>query len=187
MIYKKKKIKPVFRACDYPECPECGEFRAPKDRSLREYYWFCLKHVTQYNKNWDFYQGLSSEEIEQHIQNDTTWQRPTWKLGQKQIFQSSIDQINDSFGLFNEAELGMSGKYNPPQKPIQKHEKKLVVAAQFLDVEFPLNLNEIKSQFKRLAKKYHPDANQGDKNAEQLFKELLDHYRYLLKHFGEIK
>ena len=187
MIYKKKPNQPSSRPCDYPDCPECGQFRAPKDRSLREYYWFCLKHVTQYNKNWNFFQGLSSDEIEEHIQNDTTWQRPTWKLGQKQVFQGTTDKIGDSFGLFNEAELGMSGKYNPPQKPVQKHEKKLLAAAHFLEVDFPLKLSEIKSQFKKLAKKYHPDANQGDKQAEQKFKELLDHYRYLLKHFGEIK
>ena len=65
-----KKTKTVFRPCDYPECPECGEFRAPKDRSLREYYWFCLKHVTQYNKNWDFYLGLSADEIEESTISD---------------------------------------------------------------------------------------------------------------------
>ena len=178
MIYKKRQKEVPFRPCDYPGCPENGQFRAPKDRNLNSYYWFCLKHVTEYNKNWDFYQGLSGDEIEQHIQNDMTWQRPTWKLGQNQTFRRMTENLHDSFGFFNEEELGMSGKYNPPRTP-DKTDKKLAAAIKFLEVSFPLNLTEVKKQFKKLAKKYHPDANGGDNKNEALFKELLDHYRYL--------
>lgn len=187
MIYKKKKTEKIFRPCDFPECPNCGEFKAPKDRTLKEYYLFCLEHVKQYNKNWNFYQGLSSEEIEQHIQNDTTWQRPTWKLGQNQTIFSAGQHPQDSFGLFNEAELGMSGTYNPPRQHKINPNSKLARAAKFLEVDFPLNVEQIKSQFKKLAKKYHPDKNKGNKESEQLFKELIEHYRYLLKQLGEIK
>ena len=187
MIYRVKKKEIPFRPCDYPGCPDCGSFRAPKDRSLREYYWFCLKHVTEYNKNWDFYAGLSSAEIELHIQNDTTWQRPTWKLGQNQTFRDSTASIHDSFGLFNEAELGMNGRYNPPPSPKPKHESQLVVAATFLQVDFPLKVSEVKKQYKKLAKKYHPDINNGDKEAEKMFKLLNEYYRYILKQLGEKK
>ena len=43
----------------------------------------------------------------------------------------------------------------------------------------------MKKQYKKLAKKYHPDTNQGDKEAEKMFKKLNDYYRYLLKQLGE--
>ena len=33
--------------------------------------------------------------------------------------------------------------------------------------------HEIKSAYRKLAKKYHPDTNQGDQFAEQQFKEVL--------------
>ncbi len=181
MIYKPKKKEKPFRPCDYPNCPECGEYRAPKDRQLKDYYWFCLKHVTEYNKNWDFYKGLSSEEIENHIQNDVTWQRPTWKLGQNQTFRAKTGTMHDSFGFFNEAELGMNGTYNPPQQPQTKHEPRLIAAVEFLGVTFPLKVSEIKKQYKQLAKQYHPDTNAGDKEAEKMFKLLNEHYRYVMK------
>ncbi len=180
---RSKKKEEAFRPCDYPGCPENGQFRAPKDRNLNTYYWFCLKHVSEYNKNWDFYQGLSGEEIERHIQNDMTWQRPTWKLGQNQTFRRMTENIHDSFGFFNEEELGMSGKYNPPRTQ-DTTDKKLNAAVKFLEVSFPLDLTEVKKQFKKLAKKYHPDANGGDNKNEALFKELLDHYRYLTTYFS---
>ena len=35
--------------CDHPGCNKRGEYRAPKDRKLKEYYWFCLEHVQEYN------------------------------------------------------------------------------------------------------------------------------------------
>lgn len=38
---------------------------------------------------------------------------------------------------------------------------------------------EIKSAYRKLAKKYHPDTNPGDKRAEQLFKEVTEAYNIL--------
>ncbi len=175
------------KICDAPGCTECGEYRAPKDRRLTDYYWFCLKHVTEYNKNWDFYLGLSSEEIESHIQNDTTWQRPTWKLGQFKSSTFSPDRTKDTFNIFNDLGLGMDGKHNPPPKPEEKIHGKLLEAVRFMELDFPLKLSEVKKQYKRLAKKYHPDINNGDKEAEKLFKKLNESYRYILKQLGETK
>ena len=40
--------------------------------------------------------------------------------------------------------------------------------------------DELKKAFKKLAKKYHPDTNQGDKNAEEKFKQLTNAYSLLL-------
>ena len=183
MIKKVKKDEKIGRKCDFPGCEECGEYRAPKNRLLNDYYWFCLKHVKEYNKNWNFYQGLSSEEIEQHIQNDTTWQRPTWKLGQFKTAGFS-ENVNDGFGIFKDLGLGMDGRHNPPslEKPVHS---KLAKAVEFMELSFPLKVSEVKKQYKKLAKKYHPDKNIGDKEAEKMFKKLCDCYQYILKQLGE--
>lgn len=181
-IKKNINTKKNTRLCDFPDCNECGEYRAPKDRKLKDYFWFCLKHVTEYNKKWDFYLGLSSDEIEHHIQNDMTWQRPTWRLGQFKAPYFSEETTKDPLHFFQDMGLGMDGHYNPPQKPEEKMEKQLVCAIHFMELKFPLKLSEVKKQYKRLAKKYHPDTNAGDKESEKLFKQLNEHYRYILKH-----
>ena len=48
--------------CDHPGCTEKGEYRAPKNRRLKEYYWFCLKHVQEYNAKWNYYEGEGLED-----------------------------------------------------------------------------------------------------------------------------
>ena len=68
--------------CDHPDCLAEGRFRAPKSRHrLNEYYWFCLDHVRDYNRSWDYYAGMAPGEIEDHIREDTVWQRPSWPMG----------------------------------------------------------------------------------------------------------
>ena len=48
--------------CDFPGCNKPGEYRAPKNRGLKEYYWFCLEHVQAYNAKWNYYEGEDDEE-----------------------------------------------------------------------------------------------------------------------------
>ena len=48
-----------------------------------------------------------------------------------------------------------------------------------LEVNRNANPNEIKSAFRRLARKFHPDVNPGDKQAEGKFKEINEAYEVL--------
>ena len=48
-----------------------------------------------------------------------------------------------------------------------------------LGVNRKADSQEIKSAYRKLAKKYHPDTNPGDKKAEQLFKEVTEAYNVL--------
>lgn len=175
---RKKEIPKTTRICDHIDCDEPGICKAPKNRQLREYYWFCTKHAAEYNKNWDFYMGLSPDEIEQHLRNDTSWQRPTWKLGHGGTPRT--DKINDRFGVFNEADLGLNGRHMPPP-PIEKREKKFSLALDFMDLSWPVTRTDVKRQYKKLAKIYHPDTAKGDtKEAAKLFQKLVDSYTYLM-------
>lgn len=170
---KREQPKKKLHNCDYPGCTEAGEFRAPRDRTLTSYYWFCQKHVAEYNKNWDFLKGLSPDEIENQIKNDVGWQRPTWKLGTEEIHYRA-DKAQDNFGVFSEIHLGMSGHYNPPRP---KYPAKITNAMAFMQLDFPLTLADVKKRYKTLAKKYHPDIS---KKEASLFQKLSDHYQTLV-------
>jgi len=177
----KKRIEQKKRLhdCDYPGCKEAGEYRAPKDRTLRSHYWFCLKHVQEYNKKWDFLAGLSPEQIEEQLQHDIHWQRPTWDLSATATY--TRPKAADKFRLFDESQLGMSGHYNPPAEP-PRHDKKVSEAAAFMELTFPLNLESVKKQYKLLAKRYHPDLAKGD---SQAFQRLTNAYTTLVAYLEQ--
>lgn len=175
---KRREVpKKRLHNCDFPGCPEAGEFRAPKDRTLRSHYWFCQKHVAEYNKNWDFLKGLSPDEIEQQLQNDVVWQRPTWKLGE----HKANPKFSDPFDVFKEERLGMDGGYNPPPQQI-KYPPKVQRAMTFMGLTFPLKKDELKKQYKALAKKYHPDIS---KKEATLFQKLGEAYQILQDYLKE--
>ena len=50
--------------------------------------------------------------------------------------------------------------------------------------EEEISLSSIKKQYKKLVKKYHPDLNRNDKNAEEKFKQLSIAYKALMEKFS---
>jgi DnaJ-domain-containing protein 1 len=163
------------KVCEAPGCRLHGEFRAPfaRDR-LSEYRWFCLEHVREYNKKWDYFAGLDADAIEQHIRADTTWRRPVWPLGAR---RSGGPYIHDPLGLSDDAGLGEK----PPPKmdgseqltPAERD------ALDVLELSWPLTRAEVKSRYKELVKLHHPDAHGGAREAEEKLKEINAAYSTL--------
>ena len=47
-----------LKMCDNTNCKDKGEYKAPKSRILlNDYFYFCLNHIKEYNKSWNFYKG----------------------------------------------------------------------------------------------------------------------------------
>jgi hypothetical protein len=116
-----------LRQCDAPGCREPGEHRAPKSRDrLEDYYWFCLDHVRSYNKQWNYYEGVSPEELEQAIRRSTTWDRPTWPLGAAAAYRKFVaGDYRDPFGALNgDEEMGPPPvPARPVREPRRRREK----------------------------------------------------------------
>lgn len=163
------------RCCDHPGCYEPGEHRAPKSRDqLDEYLWFCLDHIRDYNKAWNYYAGMTPEQIELETRRDTTWQRPTWPLGARSSggrrFNQESVAIHDGFACFGEdggehlhaAARARAAGFHPDSAEAR--------ALATIDLEPPLTLTRLKARYKELVKQHHPDANGGDKRAEERLK-----------------
>lgn len=165
-----------LRPCDHPGCCEKGEYKAPKSReTLNDYYWFCLEHVRAYNESWDYYAGLGPDEIEQAVRRDVTWQRPTWPLGHigSRRFRFDRDRVKDYFEVFEEDMWEREPQRYDPSSPEEQ-------ALRMMNLQLPLTIEALKARYKELCKLYHPDANGGDKNAEERFKLIGQAYRVLM-------
>jgi hypothetical protein len=155
------------RTCDIPGCGATGDYRAPKSRAtLNEYWWFCLEHVRAYNAAWDFYRGMSPGEIEHQLRADTAWQRPTWPLGRLGATRMAEDLLRDPL----EALAGARQRPEPDRGPHAPAELREPLAT--LGLNWPLTLDELKTRYKALAKRHHPDANNGSRDAEERLKTI---------------
>ena len=159
-------------------CNNPAEHRAPKNRqSVNEYYWFCLEHVQAYNRSWDYFDGMSADEIENYRVEAVTGHRPTWKMGQRGFSPWGPDGVHDPHEFIDGADdfdgggNGSSGiRYNGKQRK----------ALAELDLDESANLQDIKMRYKQLVKRHHPDANGGDKDAEERFKSINEAYSFLV-------
>lgn len=156
------------RCCDMPACGAAGEFRAPKSRTnLNEYWWFCLEHVRAYNGSWDFYKGMSPAEMENHLRADTAWQRPSWPLGSLGASAWDEDNLRDPLRILAAARVDRSRPRTANQPPADLKEPLAT-----LGIAWPTTLDVVKTRYKELAKKHHPDANGGSRSAEEMLKTI---------------
>ena len=170
-----------IKKCDSEFCQEKGEFRAPKSRiNLNEYYYFCLEHVKEYNKSWDFYRGLSVNQIENSMREDIIWNRPSWPL------KGNPSKVMEQINLFFEKEFD---EFNFDENTNNYFKNKLIDenitsdenrALNTLNLKLPLSMDKIKKNYKKLVKIFHPDVNGNNKKAEEKFKEINRSYRLLL-------
>jgi hypothetical protein len=151
--------------CQMHGCSAAGEFRAPKSRdTLNQYWWFCLDHVRAYNAGWDFYKGMSASQIEAQLRLDTGWQRPTWPLGQRGGGAFDADKLHDTLDSLG-ARRAKQAKSTAPRAPAELREPLVT-----LGLEWPTTIDTVKTRYKALAKLHHPDANGGDRAAEERLK-----------------
>ena len=160
--------------CDFPGCNKPGEYRAPKNRRLKEYYWFCLEHVQEYNAKWNYYEGISTEAPEEEPKR-----RMHFRGFKSKVKYNFGYNIKDDFGFFGEYATDFAAMddvwYN-------EEERRFLQIMELKPGE--VSVETLKKQYKKLVKKYHPDVNHDDKNAEEKFKQLTIAYKALLAKFS---
>ena len=170
------------RHCDLPGCGSDGEYRAPKSRStLNEYWWFCLEHVREYNAGWDFYKGMSPGQIEAQLRHDSGWQRPTWPLGRLGA-RLDEDMLRDPFHVLNAGRAARREDARRKEAEVPAEMREPLAA---LGLAWPVTLEALKVRYKALAKRHHPDANGGDREAEERLKTINIAYAALRTHLAE--
>ncbi len=174
------------KICDHPTCTEPGEHRAPKSpTALDDYHWFCFPHVSEYNKAWNYYKGLTEDEIEREIERDILGRRPTWPLGMRVgsmagRFGVIDDGFGESGGLFGNNGTQRGRSYKDRRGPGTAEQR----ALETLQLTGAADMTEVKARYKALAKKFHPDANDGDAAAENRLKAINEAYTVLKNSLG---
>ncbi len=120
--------------------------------------------MRSYNASWDYYQGMTPAQIEIHLRRDTGWDRPTWPLGRMGASLNQ-DTLHDPLGVLH----GRVDRAQPKREEISQEIRQQLAV---LDLVWPVTLEDVKSRYKTLAKRYHPDANGGDPQSNERVKAI---------------
>lgn len=199
-LYDRIRVKPTEdrrlqaeHRCDWPNCGEPANYRAPKGRNREHEYWrFCLLHVREYNQSYNFFAGMSDDAVARFQKDALTGHLPTWRMGMIGGKRGAKGRV----GRFFDADLGTADPFDvlrefgaPPagaaqsrakaERPtVRNGERKALYA---LGLEDSASGPEIKARFKELVKRHHPDANGGDRTSEDKLREIIEAYNYLKK------
>lgn len=174
------------RQCDHPTCAERGDYRAPKSRDqLEEYFWFCLEHVRDYNAAWNYYEGMSVAEIEEAVRAATTWERPTWPLG-NQAERKVRAAFKRTFGDENFEDNAEHIHAKAQERGVDPRYLAQLNALRELGLAPPVNFESIKKRYRDLVKAYHPDMHGGEESMEEKIKRLNSAFT-ILKEFYAVE
>ncbi|KQX25472.1 MULTISPECIES: J domain-containing protein [unclassified Sphingomonas] len=129
------------RMCDRHGCDQPGDCPAPKSPNSPERWYFCPKHAEEYNRNWDYFAGLSAEDAAKREE----------------------DERRSASGYAEQAHYSWGG---PGDGRWTRDELR---AFETLELETDADFEAIKTAWRRLAKVNHPDVNPNDAAAAVRF------------------
>ena len=170
------------QACEWRGCAQAGTHRAPKGRHADgQYYHFCLDHVREYNKSYNYFSGMSDDDVIAYQRDAVIGHRPTRPIGVRGA-GSRVRRDNaaysgfydDPFGLF-----GGDGERHAPEPERRRISQAERDAFEIMGLEADASKEAIKARYKTLVKRHHPDANQGDRSSEERLRSVINAYNVL--------
>ncbi|MGB3167256.1 MAG: J domain-containing protein [Alteraurantiacibacter sp.] len=175
------------RECEHPTCREAGEFRAPGGQGNSfdgpgEWRWFCLNHVREFNAGYDWFDGMSAEEIYAAQAPGSAWQteipafRPTAGadgMPRWADFADPLDAIGARAGDIRRQAAGQKHAHFSRFTPRERE------ALNAMGLGPKADRKELRRRYSELVRRYHPDRNGGDRSHEARLQRVVEAYQLL--------
>ena len=172
--------------CAEPGCREAGEFRAPGDPSTSPrtgsdgpggWRWLCLDHVRAFNARYNYFSGMSADQIETAQDRFAGWERETRAFAANGAdrpprwadFADPLDAIS---GRFRNAAPASRTDGRPLSG---ENRRDLATLALTADAD----RRALRTRYAELVRKYHPDRNGGDRGHERALQQVIAAYTRL--------
>lgn len=178
------------RVCAHPTCEEPGEFRAPGSRGHGfdgpgEWQWLCLDHVREFNSGYDWFEGMSAEEIYHAQAPGAGWrtEQPAYRptagvdgMPRWTDYDDPLDAISArAAGIRSrarrEAEMAMDGRFSREEAE----------ALETMGLGTNVDHQRLRRRYSELVRRYHPDRNGGDRRYEARLGRVVEAYQLLRK------
>lgn len=174
------------RLCDAPGCGRRAAVRVAKTpRHLHVKLWLCAPHAQEHNRNWNYFDGLSENEAEAARHANFYGERPTWSMGKNERVRAAARargyaDFQDSHGFFADAGRRASS-LNPRTRNGRPVPRLQAQAFETLGLRVTAEGPDIRRRYAELVRRFHPDANGGDRSTEGRLAEVVRAHQILKK------
>ena len=182
------------RGCEAAGCEEAGEFRAPGSREPGfdgpgSWRWFCLDHVREFNSGYNWFAGMSADEIvaAQHPvagwARETRAFRPDGGVGSAPRwadFDDPLEAISARARTIRERAARSAGGQGSMQE-FARFTAPEREALNAMGLGGDIDRTELRQRYSLLVRKYHPDRNGGDRSHEGKLTRVVEAYNLLKK------
>lgn len=174
------KVEGARGRCAIPGCRSRGEYKAPVQPANfdgpGEYQMLCLDHVRQHNSKYNYFEGMSPEEITEAQGPLGGWERPSRRyrpVGEDPTpaWADFADPLEAISARFRRADRG------PPQRFTPGERRALGVLGLGEDAD----LHGVRSRYSKLVRRFHPDRNGGDRSQERKLGQVIEAWQTLKK------
>ncbi len=166
--------------CAVPGCREPGEFKAPLQPANFDgpgsWRFLCLQHVREHNAKYNFFDGMSPDEITEAQSPLAGWERAT------RAFAHAGADPAPAWTDFADPLDAISGRFrrNRGDSPSRftRQEQRALSA---LGLGDDADLKAVRGRYSQLVRRYHPDRNGGDRSHEGQLGEVIEAYQLLRK------
>lgn len=141
----------TVRLCDRHGCEEPGNCPAPKAPNNPAKWYFCQPHAAEYNRQWDYFEGLDKEEAAERARAEQ---------------QANV-------GYAEAAHYGWAGSGDGSRSPDEMR------ALELLGLDSDADFEAVKKAWRGKAKEVHPDVMPGDPEAAKRFQSYSLAYEVL--------
>jgi hypothetical protein len=165
--------------CSVPGCPHPGEFRAPLSPSDFDgpgrWRLLCLEHVREHNAKYNFFEGMSPEEIQAAQSPVAGWERAT------RAFANAGADAGPAWSDFVDPLDAISARFRPEarRRAVDRFTAKERHALGVLGLNDDTDLHKVRKRYSELVRRYHPDRNGGDRSHELKLRQVIEAWQLL--------
>lgn len=175
------RVEGKAQQCDHPGCDAAGEFRAPGSRrpgfdGPGEWRWLCLDHVRAFNAKYNYFEGMSADEISDAQNPYGGWERETRAFAANGAagprWADFVDPL-DAIGARYRVRMPEERKDG---RPLSEGDRKSLAV---LGLGVDADRRALRQRYLDLVRRYHPDKNGGDRSHEKALQGVIEAYTAL--------
>src|SRR3954452_10438403 len=174
------RVEGAQARCAVPGCDSPGEFKAPLQPANFDgpgaWRFLCLDHVREHNAKYNYFEGMTADEIHDAQSPLAGWDRPSRKFAANGAdppprWSDFVDQLDAISTRFGDIRNKGQSRFNKPERR----------ALSVLGLGEKADRHQLRKRYSDLVRRYHPDKNGGDRSHERRLGEVIEAYQLLRK------